>query len=97
MQQNAGSADRIIRVVGAALLAMLFFGANLSSPPLKAWMIMPLVLLAATAALGFCPLYALLDFDTCCPQRPLIGLVAPARALSVVRGFSEMTFFCLLR
>ena len=59
MQQNVGSADRIIRVVGAALLAMLLFGANLSSPLLKAWMIMPLVLLA-TAALGFCSLYALL-------------------------------------
>lgn len=67
--QNAGSADRGIRVLGVAFLAIVLQGASLSCPILMAWMMIPLELLA-TAAVGFCPLYALLGLNTCCPLRP---------------------------
>lgn len=69
IHQNVGSADRVMRVVGAAILATVLLGASLSSPGLMAWMMIPFVLLA-TAAFGFCPLYALLGLNTCRPQRP---------------------------
>lgn len=58
-ERNIGSIDRIIRlVVGAVLLSQVFVG--LETP----WGWLGAVLLA-TAAVRFCPPYALLGVSTC--------------------------------
>jgi hypothetical protein len=58
---NVGGTDRLIRVVlGVAALA--FFATN--AGPHHWWGLIGIVPLA-TAALGWCPLYALLGISTC--------------------------------
>lgn len=56
---NAGSIDRVIRVVlGAALIAWVL----LMEGPVWAWIgVVPL----ATGAIGICPLYSILGMSTC--------------------------------
>ncbi len=59
MAANVGGIDRVLRIVaGVALLALGLFG------PLGWWGLVGLVPLG-TAAVGFCPLYALLGINTC--------------------------------
>lgn len=61
MKANVGSLDRALRVViGLALLALFVF----AEAPLRWWGLIGVVPLL-TAALGFCPLYALLGVSTC--------------------------------
>jgi uncharacterized membrane protein len=64
MKANVGTVDRIIRlVVGAAVLALGIMG-GLASP----WNIVAMVaggVLIGTAAIGWCPPYALLGINTC--------------------------------
>ncbi len=58
MEKNVGSKDKIIRYIGAAICALLAITVN--------WLFwIPAVLLAATAAFGFCGLYKLLGINTC--------------------------------
>ncbi|MBK6636483.1 MAG: DUF2892 domain-containing protein [Rhodocyclaceae bacterium] len=58
MKANVGSIDRVLRVVaGLALVAWALMGG-----PVWAWIgLVPL----ATGALGACPAYSLLGFNTC--------------------------------
>ena len=59
MKKNAGSIDRVIRVVvGLALIGMTLTGA------IGVWGWIGIVPIA-TAAMGFCPLYTLLGMNTC--------------------------------
>lgn len=59
MEKNVGNLDKLIRVIGGvALLAMVFIG------PQTPWGWLGLIPLA-TAALGWCPLYAALGIRTC--------------------------------
>ena len=59
MKSNVGSVDRVIRVVlGVALLALAFVG------PQTAWGYLGIIPLLS-AALGFCPAYALFGVRTC--------------------------------
>ena len=61
MTRNTGRLDRAVRlIVGVMLLGL--YGAL--DPPLKYFMLLGLALVA-TAASGFCPLYALLGINTC--------------------------------
>jgi len=61
VKANVGSLDRALRVViGLALLALFVF----AEAPLRWWGLIGVVPLL-TAALGFCPLYALLGVSTC--------------------------------
>jgi len=56
---NVGSIDRILRiVVGLALVSLVFVG------PQTPWGWLGLIPLV-TAALSFCPLYALIGINTC--------------------------------
>ncbi len=59
LKKNAGSLDRIVRiVVGLALLGWYFFAGG------PIWALIGIVPLA-TGALGFCGLYTLLGINTC--------------------------------
>lgn len=58
MEKNVGSKDKIARYISAAICALLALAVN--------WLFwIPAVLLAATAALGFCGLYKLFGINTC--------------------------------
>ena len=64
MTANVGSIDRVLRVViGVVLVALAVTGT------IGPWGWIGLVPLA-TAALGFCPLYAMLGFSTCPSKKP---------------------------
>ncbi len=64
MKKNMGMADRIIRLVVAALIAVLYFTETISGT-------LGIIFLAAgaifvlTSIFSFCPLYALFGFKTC--------------------------------
>lgn len=59
LTNNAGTADRIIRVVlGLGLISLAFFG------PQTPWGWLGLIPIG-TALMGWCPLYSLLGINTC--------------------------------
>ncbi len=59
MKANVGGIDRILRIV----IGLVLVGLTLSGT-IGAWGWLGLVLVA-TAAIGFCPLYPLLGMNTC--------------------------------
>jgi len=63
MVKNMGTVDRIVRVVLAALIVILYFTGVISG-----WLAILLGILAvvflATSALAFCPLYVPFKFST---------------------------------
>jgi len=64
MIKNMGSADRIIRLVIAAIAAYLYFGENLEAP----WGTVALVvggIMLLTSLINFCPLYRIFGISTC--------------------------------
>ena len=64
MKTNMGKTDRLLRVVAAVLLSVLYFTGTITGLP---GMILLLVggALLTTAFLGFCGLYTLLGINTC--------------------------------
>lgn len=63
MKQNVGSADRIIRLVVAAIFAILYF-TNLVSGTLGIVLLVLAVIFALTAAFGICPIYLAFKLST---------------------------------
>jgi hypothetical protein len=63
MKANVGNTDRVIRVILAVLLIVLGLAGVLSGTLAIVGYILSVVLLV-TAAIGFCPLYALLKLNT---------------------------------
>lgn len=67
MKKNMGGADRIVRILLAALFAALYFGGYVTGT-------LGIVLLALgavfvlTSLVGFCPLYTLFGIKTCKTQ-----------------------------
>lgn len=63
MKQNMGSADRVIRVLLAAVVALLYFTDQITG---TAALVLGLfaVVFIATSAMGFCPLYAPFKLST---------------------------------
>ncbi len=67
MKKNMGGADRIVRILVAALFAALYFGGYVTGT-------IGIVLLALgavfvlTSLVGFCPLYTLFGIKTCKTQ-----------------------------
>ena len=59
-----GSADRIIRVLIAAVLAFLYFNGTISGT-LGIVAVVAAVVFVATSLISFCPLYLLLGINTC--------------------------------
>lgn len=62
MTQNMGSADRIVRIALAIVLAALGFFALTGVLQIVAFVLA--VVFLATSAIGFCPLYAPFKFST---------------------------------
>ena len=63
MRQNMGTVDRVLRAIGGLLLAVLYF-TNVITGTLGIIGLIIAVILLATAALGFCPLYVPFRFST---------------------------------
>lgn len=64
MKKNIGSADRIVRVLIAAIIAVLYFTNTITGTLGLALLILGGVFLA-TSLIGFCPLYAIFGLSTC--------------------------------
>jgi hypothetical protein len=70
MKKNMGGADRIIRIILAAVFAYLYFGGIVTGT----WGIVLLILggvFVLTSLIGFCPLYAPLGISTCPTKKEL--------------------------
>jgi hypothetical protein len=64
MKKNLSSADRLIRVLIAAVIAILYF-TNVITGTLATVLLVVGGILAATSFISFCPLYAILGISTC--------------------------------
>lgn len=63
MKKNMGSADKIIRVIIAALIAVLYLTGVLKGTPGLILLIVAIVFVV-TSLIGFCPIYTLFGFNT---------------------------------
>lgn len=64
MKKNMGSADRIIRLLAAVLIAVLFFTGTIGGT-LGTILLIVAVVFALTSLVSFCPLYPLMGLNTC--------------------------------
>ncbi len=64
MKKNVGSADKIIRLVIAAILIVLYF-ANVITGTLGIVLLVLAGVLVLTSFIGFCGLYAPFGINTC--------------------------------
>lgn len=64
MKKNMGTADRIIRVILAAIIGILYFTGTVSGTVAMVLLVLAIVF-ALTSVMGFCPLYAPFGFSTC--------------------------------
>ena len=64
MKPNMGSADRLIRILVAVVLSVLFFTGTISGTTGVLLIIAGGVFLA-TSFLGFCPMYTIFGISTC--------------------------------
>lgn len=64
MKKNMGSADRIIRLIMAAVIAVLFF-TSVVSGTLGIILLVAAGVFALTSLISFCPLYPLVGINTC--------------------------------
>lgn len=64
MKKNMGGADRIIRLIIAAVIAILFF-TNVITGTLGIILLILGGVFVLTSLVGFCPLYLPFGFNTC--------------------------------
>ncbi|MEZ5004084.1 MAG: DUF2892 domain-containing protein [Chitinophagales bacterium] len=64
MKKNMGMADRVIRVIIAAVIAILFF-TNTISGTLGIILLVLAGIFVLTSFISFCPLYAPFGINTC--------------------------------
>ena len=64
MKKNMGSTDRIVRFVGAAIIALLYF-TNVISGTLAIVLLAVGGIFVLTSLVSFCPLYAPFGITTC--------------------------------
>jgi hypothetical protein len=64
MKKNMGSADRIVRLIVAAIFAVLYF-TNTVSGTLGIILLVLGGVFVLTSLISFCPLYAPFGFSTC--------------------------------
>jgi hypothetical protein len=68
LTQNVGTIDRIARLGLGAVLGVVFL-AGIVAAPLSYLVGVLTIIMLATGALGFCPIYAILGVRTCPIQR----------------------------
>ncbi len=68
MKKNMGSADRIIRVIIAAIVATLYF-TNVITGTLGIVLLILAAVFVLTSMVSFCPLYAPFGIRTCPKSR----------------------------
>jgi Protein of unknown function (DUF2892) len=64
MKKNIGSTDKIIRIVAAIVIAVLYFTKTITGTASIVLGIVASILLL-TSLINFCPLYAILGTNTC--------------------------------
>lgn len=64
MKKNMGTADRVIRVIIAAIIAFLYFNGTITGT-LGLVLIILAGVFVLTSVISFCPLYALVGVKTC--------------------------------
>ncbi|MBK6731857.1 MAG: DUF2892 domain-containing protein [Bacteroidetes bacterium] len=64
MKKNIGNADKIIRIILAAIIAILFF-THVITGTLGIVLIVIAGVLVLTSFVSFCPIYAILGIRTC--------------------------------
>ena len=64
MKKNMGTADRIIRVIIAAIIALLYFNGMITGT-LGIVLLVLSVIFVLTSLVSFCPLYKLFGLNTC--------------------------------
>ena len=64
MKKNMGSADKIIRLLIAAVVAILFF-TNVITGTFGIVLLVLAAVFVLTSLISFCPLYALVGLNTC--------------------------------
>jgi hypothetical protein len=64
MQQNMGTADRIVRGLTAIVIVFLFF-TNVLTGTIGIVLLVLAGVFVLTSLLGYCPLYALAGISTC--------------------------------
>lgn len=69
MKKNMGTADRIIRLLVAAVFAYLYFSHTVTGTLGLVLVILGAVF-AVTALISFCPLYAIVGVNTCGAKKP---------------------------
>ena len=65
MKKNMGSADKIIRILIAIVIAVLYWQGIISSGTLAIVLLVFASVFALTSFIGFCPLYPILGINTC--------------------------------
>lgn len=68
MKKNMGSADKIIRLIIAAVIVLLYFTGVITGT-LGIVLLVFAGVFVLTSLVGFCPLYTLLGLSTCTKQR----------------------------
>ncbi|MEQ8625537.1 MAG: DUF2892 domain-containing protein [Vicingaceae bacterium] len=68
MKRNMGTADRVIRVIIAAIIATLYF-MNIISGTLGIVLLILAAVFALTSFISFCPLYAPFGLSTCATKK----------------------------
>ena len=68
MKKNMGNADRIIRLLLAAVIAVLYF-TNTITGTLSIVLLVLAGVFVLTSLIGVCPLYALLGLNTCAAKK----------------------------
>ncbi len=68
MKPNMGNADRIIRVLLAAVFAYLYFSGTVSGTVGLILVILGGVFVL-TSLIGFCPLYTIVGINTCATKK----------------------------
>lgn len=64
MKKNMGTADRIIRLIIAAVAAYLYF-TNIVTGTLGLMLVIVAVIFTLTSVVSFCPIYAPFGLSTC--------------------------------
>ena len=69
MTKNMGNADRIIRILLAAVMAYLYFSDRVTGT-LGLVMVILAAVFVLTSLVSFCPLYKLVGLNTCPAKKP---------------------------